>query len=1448
MKKLFLLIIVFSFQMISAQVGINTTTPNAQLDIKSSNQASPSNTDGILIPKIDVFPTINPTAAQQGMLVYLTTASGSNQPGFYYWNNNTSSWIAIAASNSGWGLSGNSGTNASSNFIGTTDDADVVFKRNNIKSGSIQSFNTALGVNSLSNNSSGSINSALGTDSLKNNATGIGNTAVGYSSSRSNISGSDNTSIGNQSLDGNTFGSGNVALGSLSQLSNVSGNFNTAVGAESLRNNSVNSLTAVGYSSLRSNTTGTNNDAFGANALTNNTVGGSNSAFGESSLRNNISGGANVAFGSSSLLNNSNGSRNTALGYFSLKSNISGIDNVAVGSDALSVNTTGNGNVALGSLSQFSNSAGNFNTSVGFESLRNNTVSSNTAMGYFSMHNNSTGFSNSAFGLNALLNSQNGNLNSAFGENSLTNNTMGGGNAAFGNESLHSNSTGGFNTAIGYNSDVASGNLLNATAIGANAMVGASNSLVLGSISGVNSSFSNTNVGIGTTTPLDRLHVVGNIRMVDGNQAAGKVLTSDANGTAAWTTPSTSSGTLDQAYDSGGAGNGRTITADSGAVNISGPDGLVSIRTAVNGAVAPTGSGVRMVWNPRKAAFRAGQVLATEWDDATIGASSVAFGTATISSANQTSAFGFNTTASGNVATAFGSITTASGTIATSFGSSTIASGNVSSSFGDSNTASSYGETVLGIGATTYTVSTNGATQFRASNLADRLFTIGNAIDSNNNNLVDAAERSDAMVVLKDGSTGIGISRPLTRLDVRSFNVITNSDSQFGNLNVMTNDSQGINKGGAISLGGFNDNALLSSSVFGSIEGRKINGTSGSRNGYLSFKTNGGAVDGLSERMRITDFGFVGVGTITPLDRLHVVGNIRMVDGNQAAGKVLTSDANGTASWTLPGAATAGTLDQSYDFGGAGLGNTITADAGAVLINGTDGLVSTGTTTTGVLAPSGAGTRMVWNPRKAAFRAGTVIGTQWDDVNIGPFSVAFGSNTIARGNNSVAFGINNVASPASSVAFGEGNGAAGLNSTVFGFANTSSSFGETVFGIGATTYSPVNQTQFRTTNGTDRLFVIGNAIDVNNNGSVDTAERSDALVILKNGNTGIGSSTPQDKLHIVGNLRMVDGNQAAGKVLTSDVNGTATWQNASANAWGLSGNAGINDPAVPAVYGTSVIGATEDWCGTTDANDYVLGTNGIERLRIKQTTGNVGIGTSSPSRKLHVFTGSSGGTPNANADFVLESNGAIYQHFLAPAANETGILFGSDASSIRGGVLYNNATDLLQFRSGGNTNRMVITAAGDVGVGTAAPGGQFELSLNEGRKPASNTWTITSDARLKNVNGIYKKGLAEILQLKPIRYNYKNTDKRIFDPKVLSKEAYGFLAQEVQPLFPEAVGTDPDGYLNFDLHPILIASVNAFKELDAKNKELQAQNESLKAELEKLKEKVDFIMSEMQKR
>ena len=83
MKKALLVLVFLLGISASAQVGISNTDPKAQLDISASNAFSPSNTDGLLIPRINFFPAINPTAEQNGILVFLTNFVVINAPGFY---------------------------------------------------------------------------------------------------------------------------------------------------------------------------------------------------------------------------------------------------------------------------------------------------------------------------------------------------------------------------------------------------------------------------------------------------------------------------------------------------------------------------------------------------------------------------------------------------------------------------------------------------------------------------------------------------------------------------------------------------------------------------------------------------------------------------------------------------------------------------------------------------------------------------------------------------------------------------------------------------------------------------------------------------------------------------------------------------------------------------------------------------------------------------------------------------------------------------------------------------------------------------------------------------------------------------------------------------------------------------------------------------------------------
>lgn len=101
---------------------------------------------------------------------------------------------------------------------------------------------------------------------------------------------------------------------------------------------------------------------------------------------------------------------------------------------------------------------------------------------------------------------------------------------------------------------------------------------------------------------------------------------------------------------------------------------------------------------------------------------------------------------------------------------------------------------------------------------------------------------------------------------------------------------------------------------------------------------------------------------------------------------------------------------------------------------------------TGSVPVEGSGTRLMWYPRRAAFRAGYINGTQWDDANIGNYSVAIGENVRASGDNGVAFGVRSTAANVSSVAIGEDNTASGAASVALGYhAHTNARQGSFVF-------------------------------------------------------------------------------------------------------------------------------------------------------------------------------------------------------------------------------------------------------------------------------------------------------------------------------------------------------------------------------------------------------------------
>jgi hypothetical protein len=146
----------------------------------------------------------------------------------------------------------------------------------------------------------------------------------------------------------------------------------------------------------------------------------------------------------------------------------------------------------------------------------------------------------------------------------------------------------------------------------------------------------------------------------------------------------------------------------------------------------------------------------------------------------------------------------------------------------------------------------------------------------------------------------------------------------------------------------------------------------------------------------------------------------------------------------------------------------------------------------------------------------------------------------------------------------------------------------------------------------------------------------------------------------------------------------------------------------------------------------------------------------------------------------------------------------------------NNNASFYIDRYDGTNNVRELALAGN---------GDFSISANA-YKPGGGSWSAPSDARLKTNVQPLAHALDRLLQLRGVRYEYSHPDAYLHPPG----EHVGFIAQEVERVFPEWVGHSDDGYLTVGPKGFEALSVEALRDLrseqDATFATLQARQEA----------------------
>ena len=404
----------------------------------------------------------------------------------------------------------------------------------------------------------------------------------------------------------------------------------------------------------------------------------------------------------------------------------------------------------------------------------------------------------------------------------------------------------------------------------------------------------------------------------------------------------------------------------------------------------------------------------------------------------------------------------------------------------------------------------------------------------------------------------------------------------------------------------------------------------------------------------------------------------------------------------------------------------------------------------------GGGQKMFYDSSKEAFRCGEVDATQWDDFLIGQGSFAFGKNTVADKDLSAAWG--------------EGNLATGKHATASGYLTDATEELATSFGFGTLADANYATAMGYNTEATDWYA-----------SSFGTSTEATGY-----GGTSMGFVTKATGLYstAMGSLSQATGANATAMGLNS----VASGKNATA----------IGEYALAESFIETAIGRFN-----TDQTPISSTTfNASDRLFV------VGNGTSTSNRADAFEVRKNGKTASfGEITLVNDKDNSLTTQSIDLIRNSNDQDFGYT-------LLFNhsNSTFSIYRKTNSNltTQLMYWNNIGHLRIGSSFAFANFGVG-GQASKPTTGAWFGNSDRRLKKnikeMNGTY--ALSKILSMQGVHYEWNNSYVNNERPKGIHE---GFIAQDLQKLWPDKVIADELGYLQTaygDYDPMFIESFKA---------------------------------------